>query len=99
MPNAWRLPPDDGSGATSTRASPSASSSSAAAGLTGIITRPIGATYSCFARSLDMMNAAYHYLALTPLGRHEKGLPYPMDWVRLRDAYKPASSAATCCQT
>jgi len=32
-----------------------------------------------------MMNAAYHYLDLTPLGRHEDGLPYPMDWVRLRD--------------
>jgi predicted dithiol-disulfide oxidoreductase (DUF899 family) len=47
-------------------------------------------TYSCFARGLDMMNAAYHYLDLTPLGRHEEGLPYPMDWVRLRDQYTPA---------
>ena len=46
-------------------------------------------TYSCFARGLDMMNAAYHYLDLTPLGRHEEGLPYPMDWVRLRDQYQP----------
>jgi predicted dithiol-disulfide oxidoreductase (DUF899 family) len=44
-------------------------------------------TYSCFARGLDMMNAAYHYLDLTPLGRHEEGLPYPMDWLRLRDRY------------
>ena len=35
-------------------------------------------TYSCFARGLDMMNAAYHYLDLTPLGRHEEGLPYPL---------------------
>jgi predicted dithiol-disulfide oxidoreductase (DUF899 family) len=49
-------------------------------------------TYSCFARGLDMMNAAYHYLDLTPLGRHEQGLPYPMDWVRLRDQYQPAPS-------
>jgi predicted dithiol-disulfide oxidoreductase (DUF899 family) len=55
-------------------------------------------TYSCFARGLDMMNAAYHYLDLTPLGRHEQGLPYPMDWVRLRDQYGPAQAAATCCQ-
>jgi predicted dithiol-disulfide oxidoreductase (DUF899 family) len=47
-------------------------------------------TYSCFARGLDMMNAAYHYLDLTPLGRHEQGLPYPMDWLRLRDQYQPA---------
>jgi predicted dithiol-disulfide oxidoreductase (DUF899 family) len=54
-------------------------------------------TYSCFARGLDMMNAAYHYLDLTPLGRHEDGLPYPMDWVRLRDAYRPGTAA--CCRT
>jgi predicted dithiol-disulfide oxidoreductase (DUF899 family) len=55
-------------------------------------------TYSCFARGLDMMNAAYHYLDLTPLGRHEEGLPYPMDWVRLRDQYQPApASGAACC--
>jgi predicted dithiol-disulfide oxidoreductase (DUF899 family) len=46
-------------------------------------------TYSCFARGLDMMNAAYHYLDLTPLGRHEDELPYHMDWVRLRDKYQP----------
>lgn len=46
-------------------------------------------TYSCFARGLDMMNAAYHYLDLTPLGRHEEGLPYSMDWLRLRDKYQP----------
>ena len=54
-------------------------------------------TYSCFARGLDMMNAAYHYLDLTPLGRHEEGLPYPMDWVRLRDQYQPAPVQASCC--
>ena len=54
-------------------------------------------TYSCFARGLDMMNAAYHYLDLTPLGRHEDGLPYPMDWVRLRDQYEPRAAKAACC--
>jgi len=37
-------------------------------------------TYSCFARGLDLMNAGHHYLDLTPLGRHEEDLPYPMDW-------------------
>jgi len=37
----------------------------------------------CFARSRDMMNAAYQYLDLTPLGRHEQG------WVRRRDQYEP----------
>jgi predicted dithiol-disulfide oxidoreductase (DUF899 family) len=56
-------------------------------------------TYSCFARGLDMMNAAYQYLDLTPLGRHEKGLPYPMDWVRLRDQYTPAPIQASCCHS
>jgi predicted dithiol-disulfide oxidoreductase (DUF899 family) len=56
-------------------------------------------TYSCFARGLDMMNAAYHYLDLTPLGRHEEGLPYPMDWLRLRDQYQPAPVQASCCQS
>lgn len=54
-------------------------------------------TYSCFARGLDMMNAAYHYLDLTPLGRHEEGLPYPMDWVRLRDQYQPSATEDSCC--
>ena len=54
-------------------------------------------TYSSFARGLDMMNAAYNYLDLTPLGRHEEGLPYPMDWVRLRDQYAPAQASGGCC--
>ncbi len=53
-------------------------------------------TYSTYARGLDMMNAAYHYLDLTPLGRHEDGLPYPMDWVRLRDQYQPEAKAGCC---
>ena len=53
-------------------------------------------TYSTFARGLDMMNAAYHYLDLTPLGRHEDGLPYPMDWVRLRDQYQPDAKGGCC---
>ncbi|WP_374207822.1 DUF899 family protein [Bradyrhizobium sp. 190] len=36
-----------------------------------------GAAYAAaHHRGLDMMNAAYHYLDLTPLGRHEQGLPY-----------------------
>jgi predicted dithiol-disulfide oxidoreductase (DUF899 family) len=56
-------------------------------------------TYSCYARGLDMMNAAYHYLDLTPRGRHEEGLPYPMDWVRLRDQYQPAPIQASCCHS
>jgi predicted dithiol-disulfide oxidoreductase (DUF899 family) len=44
-------------------------------------------TYSCYARGIDMMNGAYHYLDLVPKGRDEAGLPYPMAWLRLRDEY------------
>jgi predicted dithiol-disulfide oxidoreductase (DUF899 family) len=44
-------------------------------------------TYSCYSRGLDMMNAAYHYIDLTPHGRQEKGLSYPQAWVRRHDEY------------
>ena len=44
-------------------------------------------TYSCYARGLDMMNAAYQYLDLVPKGRDEQGLPFTMEWVRYRDSY------------
>jgi predicted dithiol-disulfide oxidoreductase (DUF899 family) len=44
-------------------------------------------TYSCFSRGLDMLNVAYHYLDLTPKGRDEAGLSFPMAWVRYHDAY------------
>jgi predicted dithiol-disulfide oxidoreductase (DUF899 family) len=44
-------------------------------------------TYSCYARGLDMMNAAYHYLDLVPKGRDEAG-PHPMAWLRYRDSYE-----------
>lgn len=44
-------------------------------------------TYSCYARGLDMLNAAYHYLDLVPKGRDEGALSYPMEWVRLHDEY------------
>jgi predicted dithiol-disulfide oxidoreductase (DUF899 family) len=44
-------------------------------------------TYSCYSRGLDMLNGAYHLLDLTPKGRDEDSLPYPMTWVRLHDEY------------
>ncbi len=44
-------------------------------------------TYSCYARGVDMMNAAYHYLDLTPKGRDEEGLSNPQAWVRRHDDY------------
>ncbi len=45
-------------------------------------------TYSCYARGLDMLNGAYHYLDLTPKGRDEDGLRFTMEWVRLHDSYR-----------
>jgi predicted dithiol-disulfide oxidoreductase (DUF899 family) len=46
-------------------------------------------TYSCYARGLDMLNAAYHYLDLVPKGRDEAGLQHAMAWVRYHDRYEP----------
>ena len=44
-------------------------------------------TYSCYARGLDMLNAAYHMLDLVPKGRDEQDLPYGMAWLRRHDAF------------
>jgi predicted dithiol-disulfide oxidoreductase (DUF899 family) len=44
-------------------------------------------TYSCYARGLDMLNGAYHYLDLVPKGRDEPGPAPHMTWVRLHDSY------------
>jgi len=45
-------------------------------------------SYSTYARGLDMLNAAYHYLDIAPKGRDEEGLAYPQQWVRHRIAYE-----------
>lgn len=44
-------------------------------------------TYSCYARGLDMLNGAYHYMDLAPKGRDEEELPYSMAWLHRRDQY------------
>jgi len=44
-------------------------------------------TYSCYARGLDMLNTAYHYMDLTPKGRDEDHLPYSMAWLHRHDQY------------
>lgn len=44
-------------------------------------------TYSTYARGLDMLNAAYHYLDIVPKGRDEREKP-AMSWLRLRDSYE-----------
>jgi predicted dithiol-disulfide oxidoreductase (DUF899 family) len=44
-------------------------------------------TYSCYARGIDMLNGAYHYLDLVPKGRDEDGLEFTQAWVRYHDRY------------
>ena len=45
-------------------------------------------TYSCYARGLDMLNGAYHYMDLVPKGRDEADLPHSMAWLRRHDQYE-----------
>ena len=44
-------------------------------------------TYSTYARGLDMLNAAYHWMDIAPKGRDEASLPWSMAWLRRRDEY------------
>jgi predicted dithiol-disulfide oxidoreductase (DUF899 family) len=44
-------------------------------------------TYSTYERGLDLLIGTYSYLDLTPLGRQEEELPFPMAWVRHHDEY------------
>jgi predicted dithiol-disulfide oxidoreductase (DUF899 family) len=43
------------------------------------------------------MMHTYRFLDITPLGRHEEGLPYTMAWVRHHDRY--AQPATACCSS
>jgi predicted dithiol-disulfide oxidoreductase (DUF899 family) len=43
-------------------------------------------TYSAYARGLDMLNVAYHYMDLVPKGRDE-GAEGQMGWVHRYDEY------------
>ena len=44
-------------------------------------------TYSTYARGDDLLGSTHDHLDLTPLGRQEEGLPYPLAWARLHDSY------------
>lgn len=44
-------------------------------------------TYSAFARGIDMLNTAYHYLDIVPGGRAEDAEPWNQYWVRRHDEY------------
>ncbi len=45
-------------------------------------------TYSSYARGIDMLNTAYHYLDLVPKGRDEDALEFTQSWVRYHDKYE-----------
>ncbi|MGO4221209.1 DUF899 domain-containing protein [Lysobacter sp. TAF61] len=59
-------------------------------------------TYSRYGRGVEVMMHTYNLLELTPKGRDEDGLDYPMEWVRHHDRYevqspaKPVPPAAGC---
>ena len=54
-------------------------------------------TYSTYGRGLDILLTAYNFIDLTPKGRDENGLLWPMAWVRHHDRYAggEASNAST----
>ncbi len=45
-------------------------------------------TYSAYARGIDMLNTAYHYLDIVPKGRDEEHLDFTQAWVRHHDKYQ-----------
>lgn len=59
-------------------------------------------TYSTYARGLEPLLGTYDLLDMTPKGRREEGLPFPMAWVRHADRYPHAEeigSSAACCHS
>ena len=51
-------------------------------------------TYSSYARGLDILLGVYNLIDMTPMGRHEEGLPYSMAWVRHHDKYEGVADKA-----
>ncbi len=52
-------------------------------------------TYSTYARGLDMLNVAYHYLDIVPKGRQEgAGTGGAMSWLKRHDEYGEAKGTA-----
>ena len=44
-------------------------------------------TYSAYARGLEVLDGAYHFIDLAPKGRDEEGLPWRGAWWRHHDRY------------
>jgi len=45
-------------------------------------------TYSTYARGIDIVNGAYHFLDLAPKGRDEEKLEFTQAWVKHHDRYE-----------
>jgi predicted dithiol-disulfide oxidoreductase (DUF899 family) len=56
-------------------------------------------TYSTYTRGLDILLGTYNFLDLTPKGRAEEGLSFPMAWVRHHDRYAESTINAGCACT
>jgi len=54
-------------------------------------------TYSTYARGAEPLLGVYQLLDLSPKGRDEQGLPWPMAWVRHHDRYEGKPECDTCC--
>ena len=57
-------------------------------------------TYSAYGRGLEPLIGTYDLLDMTPKGRDEGQLAYPMAWIRHRDRYPNAETALSgeeCC--
>ena len=52
-------------------------------------------TYSSYGRGLDILLGAYNFLDVTPKGRDEGGLAWPMAWVRHHDKYSEGYAVDT----
>jgi predicted dithiol-disulfide oxidoreductase (DUF899 family) len=50
-------------------------------------------TYSAYARGAEPIIGVYQFLDMVPKGRDEKGLPWPMAWVRHHDRYGKTTAA------
>lgn len=56
-------------------------------------------TYSTYGRGVELMMGSYELIDITPRGRDEAGLPYPMAWVKHHDRYESQEPAkAGCCK-
>ncbi|PPE74261.1 DUF899 domain-containing protein [Solimonas fluminis] len=55
-------------------------------------------TYSTYGRGVELMMGTYELIDITPRGRDEAALPYPMAWVKHHDRYAQQEPLkAGCC--